>query len=254
VKILTWNVNGLRAVLGKGFPGFLARENPDVLGIQEIKARPEQVDADFPGYRVYWNPAVRPGYSGTALLTREEPLSVENGIGETEADSEGRVLTAEFPDFFVVNTYVPNVGRELARLEYRVKVWGPAYRDHLARLSAKKPVVFCGDMNVAHEPIDLARPKENIGNAGFTDEERRDFRDILAVGFADSFRTLCPDGGHYTWWSYRSGAREKNIGWRIDYVGLSQQLLPRLRAAWILPRVMGSDHCPACVEIESVRP
>lgn len=249
MKIVTWNVNGLRAILGKGFADFLAREKPDALCLQEIKAKPEQVDSEFPGYRIYWNPAERPGYSGTALLSREEPLSVETRIGESAADSEGRVLTAEYPSFFLVNTYVPNVGRELGRLDYRVKVWGPAYRDHLARLAAKKPVVFCGDMNVAHEPIDLARPKQNVGNAGFTDEERQDFREILGRGFVDSFRVLCPDPGHYTWWSYRSGAREKNIGWRIDYVGVSESLRPQLKSAAIYPHVGGSDHCPASATI-----
>ena len=245
MKILTWNVNGLRAILGKGFAEFLAESDADVVCVQEIKARPEQVSHDFEGYHAEWNSAERPGYSGTLTLSRKKPLSVRAGIGNSEHDSEGRVLTTEFAGFYVVNVYVPNSGRELARLDYRVTRWGPAFREFLKGLEKSKPVVFCGDMNVAHREIDLARPRENTGTAGFTSGERQDFTELLDSGFVDSFREVEPAGGHYTWWSYRAGARERNIGWRIDYVGLSECLRGTLSKAFILPDVGGSDHCPA---------
>lgn len=244
MKIVSWNVNGLRAVLGKGFDGFLESSEADLVCLQETKARPEQVGRDFDGWFTFWNPAERPGYSGTAMFSRSEPLSVTSGIGAEEHDREGRVQTAEFKDFFVVNVYVPNIGRELLRLGYRAESWGPAFRNYLTRLAKKKPVVFCGDLNVAHEEIDLARPKENVGNPGFTDEEREDFRQLLACGFLDTFRELEKGGGHYSWWSYRSGARERNVGWRIDYVCISKALRPALRDAFIWPHITGSDHCP----------
>jgi exodeoxyribonuclease-3 len=250
VKLLSWNVNGMRSILGKGFGDYLAREEPDVLCIQETKARREQVEHGFQGWHVFWNAAQRPGYSGTAVLSRKKPLSVENGIGRTEHDTEGRVITAEFPDFFLVNVYTPNSQRELTRLDYRTRGWTPAFIDHLVRLKKRKPVVFCGDMNVAHREIDLARPKENTRNAGFTAEEREAFDRILGAGFVDSFREFEPGGGHYTWWSYQNGARERNIGWRIDYFCVSAELAPAMQSACIQPLVMGSDHCPVGLALD----
>lgn len=249
MKIVSWNVNGMRSILGKGFPDFLAENSPDILCLQETKARREQVPCDFDGYHVIWNAAGRPGYSGTAILSRKPPVDVRFGIGTAEHDGEGRVVTAEYSHFHLVNVYVPNAGRELARLEYRVKAWGPAFRNFLAGLERKKPVIFCGDMNVARSEIDLARPNQNVGNAGFTKEEREDFERLLGEGFIDSFREVQKDGGHYSWWSYQSGARARNIGWRIDYVGISPALRPRMTDAFILPDVMGSDHCPVGVEL-----
>jgi exodeoxyribonuclease-3 len=244
VKLVSWNVNGMRSILGKGFAEFVEREQPDVLCIQETKARREQVDHGFDGWHVFWNAAQRPGYSGTALLSRTKPLSVESGIGRSEHDSEGRVITAELPDFFLVNVYTPNSQRELTRLDYRTREWTPAFIDHLVRLKKRKPVVFCGDMNVAHREIDLARPKDNARNAGFTIEERTAFDRTLEAGFVDSFRHFEPGGGHYTWWSYQNGARERNIGWRIDYFCVSAELAPAMQSASIQPDVTGSDHCP----------
>lgn len=244
MKLISWNVNGFRAILGKGFEDVLHGSGADAFCLQEIKSREDQVTCDFSPYTCYWNPAVRPGYSGTAILTRVEPLSVMTGIGIPEHDTEGRVLTLEFKSFFLVNVYVPNVGRTLARMDYRVNSWGPAFRGFLKSLEKIKPVVLCGDLNVAHEEIDLARPKQNVGNAGFTDEERADFSQLLAEGFVDSFRHFEKGGGHYTWWSYQSNARERNIGWRIDYFCVSKTLVPKLKEAFIWPHVTGSDHCP----------
>ncbi len=244
MKIVSWNVNGFRSILGKGFQEVLANSDADVFCLQEIKARQDQVVCDFGPYTCHWNSALRPGYSGTATLSRIAPLSVSTGIGEVEHDSEGRVLTTEFADFYVVNVYVPNVGRELARLDYRVNAWGPAFRKFLKGLEKKKPVVVCGDLNVAHNEIDLARPKANVGNAGFTDEERADFSKFLAGGFVDSFRYFEKGSGHYTWWSYQNSARPRNIGWRIDYACVSTSLTSSLREAFIWPTVPGSDHCP----------
>lgn len=251
MKLVSWNVNGIRSVLGKGFPDFVAAAQADVICLQETKAREEQVGATFDGYRAYWNSAERPGYSGTAILTRTEPLDVRRGIGEDEHDREGRVITAEFSDFFLVNVYVPNSGRELLRLDYRVHSWGPAFLRFLKTLENHKPVIFCGDLNVAHKEIDLARPKANVKNAGFTPEERASFSTYIEAGFLDSFRELEPGGGHYTWWSYMGGARAKNVGWRIDYFCLSPTLRPRLRKAFIWPHVMGSDHCPVGIVLET---
>lgn len=244
MKIVSWNVNGIRSVLGKGFLDFLVEADADIICVQEIKARAEQVTAEFPGYSVLWNSAERPGYSGTAIFTRTEPLSVQRGIGREEHDQEGRVLTAEYEDFFVVNVYVPNSKRELSRLAYRVESWGPDFLKFLQDLEKKKPVVVCGDLNVAHTEIDLARPQGNVGNAGFTPEERADFGRFLAAGFLDTFREFEPGGGHYTWWSYQSNARARNIGWRIDYCCISPALRPALEEAFIWPQVTGSDHCP----------
>ncbi len=249
MKIVSWNVNGLRSILGKGLPDYLLETDADVVCLQEIKARQEQVDHDFAGYHIFWNSAQKPGYSGTALLSRVKPLSVTAGIGRPEHDTEGRVITAEFKDFFVVNVYTPNSQRELTRLAYRTMEWTPAFLTFLEDLQKRKPVIFCGDMNVAHREIDLARPKENTRNAGFTIEEREAFDRLLDAGFVDSFRDFEQQGGHYTWWSYQSGARERNIGWRIDYVCVSQALRPALQSAFIQPAVLGSDHCPVGISL-----
>jgi len=252
VKLVSWNVNGVRSILGKGFLDFLAGADADVVCLQEVKARREQVPADtWPeGTHLFWNAAERPGYSGTAILSRHEPLGVRHGIGRDEHDREGRVITLEFPDYFLVNVYVPNAQRALTRLHYRANSWGPDFIAFLRGLDRCKPVVLCGDLNVAHREIDLARPRENIGNAGFTDEERADFDALLAAGFVDTFREFEPGGGHYTWWSYQSGARPRNIGWRIDYFCVSRALRPRLKEAFIWPHVPGSDHCPVGIVLD----
>lgn len=244
MKLVSWNVNGIRSILDKGFHEFLASADADIVCVQETKARENQVDARFDGYRVIWNSAERPGYSGTAVFTRKDPLDVRFGIGRDEHDREGRVITAEYENFFLVNVYVPNSQRELTRLDYRVKSWGPDFLAFLKRLETSKPVVVCGDLNVAHREIDLARPAANTKNAGFTPEERADFDAFLSAGFLDTFREFQSGGGHYTWWSYQSGARARNIGWRIDYFCISPSLRPQLRDAFIMPHVMGSDHCP----------
>jgi exodeoxyribonuclease-3 len=249
VRLVSWNVNGIRAVLGKGFGDFLAKARADVVCLQETKARREQVEEGFNGYHVHWNAAQRPGYAGTATLTRSEPVSVTHGIGRTEHDTEGRVITTEFDDFFVVNVYVPNSQRELTRLDYRVNAWGPDFQKFLKHLEKRKPVILCGDMNVAHREIDLARPKENTRNAGFTPEERESFDRLIRAGFIDTFRALHAGPGHYTWWSYQNGARERNIGWRIDYFCISPALRPRLRNAFIWPDIPGSDHCPVGIDL-----
>jgi len=252
VRILSWNVNGLRAVLGKGFGKFVANADADILCLQEIKARADQVDFDWPeGYAVFWNSAAKPGYSGTLTATRMPPLAVWQGIGEAEGDAEGRVQTLEFDSFFLVNVYTPNSQNELRRLEFRTGKWDRQFRKYCSGLAARKPVVFCGDLNVAHEEIDLANPKTNRMNAGFTDEERASFTAHLKAGFIDSFRHLHPDEPeHYSWWSYRGGARGRNIGWRLDYVCLSAALEPALRDAFIWPQVVGSDHCPVGVDLD----
>ena len=249
MRLVSWNVNGLRSILAKGLPDYLRDADADIVCLQEIKARPDQVDHDFAGYHVFWNPALKPGYSGTAILTREKPLSVVNGMGNPAHDNEGRVLTAEFKGFFLVNVYTPNSQRELTRLDYRIREWSPAFIGFLKALEKRKPVIFCGDMNVAHREIDLARPKENTRNAGFTIEEREAFDRVLDAGFLDSFRQFETRGGHYTWWSYQSAARERNIGWRIDYVCISPALRSALRSAFIQPEVGGSDHCPVGIDL-----
>jgi len=251
-KLLSWNVNGLRAVLKKDFAGFLAAEAPDVLCLQETKI-PAELCADlaFDGYpHSYWNCAEKRGYSGTAILSRERPLDVRRGLGDRIEDREGRVLTAEYPDFFLVTVYTPNAqnhdenGRP-RRLDYRTLEWDVAFLDYARELEREKPVIFCGDLNVAHREIDLANPKTNRRNAGFTDEERAGFDAILEAGFVDSFRHFYPEArNRYSWWSYRAGARKRNVGWRIDYFCLSSSLLPRIEDALILDRVEGSDHCP----------
>jgi len=251
MKLLSWNVNGLRAVMGKGFPEFVAAAQPDILCLQETKARPEQValPLELGGYRSYWNSADKPGYSGVAVFTRETPLAVSLGMDDPDHDREGRVLTLEYPDFFLVNVYTPNAQDELRRLDYRL-AWDATFRRHAAALAVRKPVVFCGDLNVAHQEIDIARPKENRRNPGFTDEERGSFGKLLDAGFTDTFRHLHPDAADaYSWWSYRAGARQRNIGWRIDYFGVSTALVPRVSAATILPHVHGSDHCPVGITL-----
>lgn len=250
MKLISWNVNGLRAVLDKGFLDFVKREDPDILCLQETKANPEQVSLELPQYRQHWNCAVKKGYSGTLTLSKSEPLSVSCGIGIEKHDQEGRVLTLEFSDFYVVNVYTPNSQRGLTRLPYRTEEWETDFLAYLKDLEKKKPVIFCGDLNVAHKEIDIANPKGNRRNAGFTDEERSCFDNVIAGGFIDTFREFCQDGGQYTWWSYMSNARAKNIGWRIDYFCISPTLRPRLKSSTILCEVMGSDHCPIVMEIE----
>ena len=249
-KFISWNVNGLRACVGKGFLDFFKEIDADVFCIQESKLQEGQIDLDLPGYHQYWNYALKKGYSGTAMFTREEPLSVSYGIGMEEHDTEGRVITAEFPDYYVVTCYTPNSQDGLARLDYRMK-WEDDFLAYLKGLEKKKPVVFCGDLNVAHKEIDLKNPKTNRKNAGFTDEERGKFTDLLAAGFIDTFRYFYPDAeGIYSWWSYRFSARAKNAGWRIDYFCVSESLKDRLVSASIHNTVMGSDHCPVELVIE----
>jgi len=250
MKFVSWNVNGIRAVLGKGFADFIKEEDPDVLCVQETKAHPEQVDMHFPQYEIYWNSAVKKGYSGTAILTKKKPLKVVNGIGQDEHDQEGRVITAEYADYYLVNCYTPNSQRGLNRLQYRTEEWDVAFLKHVRKLEKKKPVIFCGDLNVAHKEIDLANPKTNTKNAGFTPEERARFDKIVAAGFLDTFREFHEEGGHYTWWSYMNNARPRNIGWRIDYFCISPALRPKLKDAYILPDVMGSDHCPTVMNFK----
>lgn len=249
MKLISWNVNGLRAVLKKGFLDFVRKEKPDVLCLQEIKATREDVTVELPGYEQFWNSAARKGYSGTALFTRVKPLKVINGLGIEKHDAEGRVIRAEFPDFFLVNVYTPNSKRGLERLPYRTREWDVDFLKTMKSLEKKKPVIFCGDLNVAHTEIDLANPKTNMKNHGFTPEERAGFDRIVEAGYVDSFRVFQKEGGHYTWWSPMSNARARNIGWRIDYFCLSKALVPRLKKAWIMPHVQGSDHCPVAVEL-----
>ena len=249
VKLISWNVNGLRAVLKKNFLEFLADEKPDVLCLQEIKCTPDDVEQLWPAhYTTYWNCAEKKGYSGTAIFTKTRPLAVTNHLGIAEHDREGRVITAEYDDFHLVNVYTPNSKRELERLPYR-QTWDVAFLKHLKKLEKTKPVIFCGDLNVAHTEIDLANPKANVRNHGFTIEERNGFTAFVSAGFVDSFREFEKSGGHYSWWSPMSGARSRNVGWRIDYFLLSAALRPRLKKARILPDVMGSDHCPVVIEL-----
>ena len=251
MKLVSWNVNGIRSILGKGLLDFWAAEKPDILCLQETKARPEQVDAAcWPqGFEGHWNSAEKPGYSGVATFAMHRPVRTMRGIGEDEHDREGRVLTLEYADFFLVNVYTPNSQRELTRLHYRTKAWEPSFLRYLKRLEKEKPVIFCGDLNVAHTENDLANPKTNRRNAGFTDDERREFQSLLDAGFVDTFRLFTQGNGHYTWWSYMNNARPRNIGWRIDYFLVSSALVPRVKDARILPHVPGSDHCPVVLEL-----
>ena len=249
VKLISWNVNGLRAVLKKNFLEYLAAEQPDILCLQETKCTPDQVEQLWPAaYTVYWNCAEKKGYSGTAIFTKERPLKVTPHIGVSEHDNEGRVLTAEYPDFYLVNVYVPNSKRELTRLAYRQQ-WDRDFLAYLKKLERKKPVIWCGDLNVAHTELDLANPKANVRNHGFTPEERAGFDAVVAAGFIDTFREFERGGGHYTWWSPLAGARSRNVGWRIDYFLISQGFRPRLKQAFIRDRVLGSDHCPVGIEV-----
>lgn len=249
MKLLSWNVNGLRAVLKKNFLEFLAAEDPDILCLQETKCAPADVEPVWPGhYSVCWNSAEKKGYSGTAIFSKTAPKKVTLGIGHDHHDREGRVITAEFAEFFLVNVYVPNSQRELARLPYRQE-WDRDFLAYLKGLEKTKPVIFCGDLNVAHTEIDLANPKANVRNHGFTPEERAGFTKVVESGFVDTFREFEKGGGHYSWWSPMGGARGRNVGWRIDYVMISQTLRPRLKQAYILPKVLGSDHCPIGIEL-----
>jgi exodeoxyribonuclease III len=250
VKLISWNVNGLRAVLKKNFLEFLDTEQPDVLCLQEIKCGPNDVEQLWPRhYTTFWNSAEKKGYSGTAIFTKVRPLKVVPHIDISEHDREGRVLAAEFENFFLVNVYVPNSKRDLSRLTYRQK-WDKDFLAYLKKLEKKKPVIFCGDLNVAHTEIDLANPRANIHNHGFTAEERAGFTAFVNAGFIDTFREFEKGGGHYTWWSVFSGARSRNIGWRIDYFLISKSLRPRLKSAFIRDTIPGSDHCPVGIEIE----
>ena len=243
-KLISWNVNGLRACLNKGFLDFFQAAQADVFCLQETKLQPHQIELDLPGYHLYWNSAEKKGYSGTALFTREEPLSVSYGIGSPDHDREGRSITAEFDDFFLVTCYTPNAQRDLARLGWRME-WEDELRAYLKGLEGRKPVILCGDLNVAHEEIDLKNPKPNRGNAGFTDEERAKMTQLLQAGFVDTFRYFYPDRtGAYSWWSYLYHARENNAGWRIDYFLASESLKGRLADSVIHSEVYGSDHCP----------
>ena len=250
MKFISWNVNGIRACVQKGFLDFFQEADADIFCIQETKMQAGQLDLDLPGYHQYWNYAVRKGYSGTAIFTKREPVSVQYGIGIEEHDQEGRVITLEFEDFYFVTVYTPNSQSELARLDYRMQ-WETDFLAYLKRLEEKKPVVFCGDLNVAAEEIDLKNPKTNLKNAGFTEEERDKFRTLKASGFIDTFRYFYPDQeGIYSWWSYRFSARKKNAGWRIDYFVVSEALKDRLEDAKILTEVMGSDHCPVELDMK----
>jgi exodeoxyribonuclease-3 len=251
MKLLSWNVNGVRAALGKGLLDWMDAAKADVICLQEVKAMPGDVQGvAWPkGYSVHWNAAEKKGYSGTALFTRRTPLAVTTGLGSPGHDAEGRTITAEFDDCFVVNVYVPNAQPELVRIGFR-QAWDRALLAYARQLEQKKPVIFCGDLNVAHEEIDLARPKENVGNPGFSDEERAGFRNFVAAGYVDTFREFEKGGGHYSWWTYRANARANNVGWRIDYCMASAAFKPRLKRAWIEANVLGSDHCPVGLELK----
>ena len=248
MKCVSWNVNGLRAVAKKGFDEIFASFDADIFALQETKLQEGQNPIDFEGYHEYWNYAEKKGYSGTAVFAKEEPLAVTRGIGVEELDHEGRVLTLEYPEFYFVCVYTPNAQNELARIDFRC-AWEDAFRAYLCGLAEKKGVVVCGDMNVAHNPIDLARPKQNEGNAGYSEQERSKFNELLSAGFVDTFRTLHPNEQVYSWWSYRMKARERNVGWRIDYFLVSEDLQDKLTAASIHTDVLGSDHCPVSIEI-----
>ena len=249
MKLISWNVNGLRACLDKGFLDFCAFADADVICLQETKMRPEQAEFDLPGYERYWNSADKAGYSGTAVFTRQTPLSVTYDFGKEVHRHEGRVITAEYPEFYLVCCYTPNSQSELKRLDYRME-WEDAFRAYLLALDAKKPVILCGDLNVAHREIDIKNDKTNHMSAGFTDQERGKMTELLDAGFADSFRVLHPDEVKYSWWSYRFHAREKNAGWRIDYFIVSRRIADRIRAAEIHNEIFGSDHCPVELDID----
>ena len=250
MRLISWNVNGLRACLNKGFLDSIAAIDADVICLQETKLKEHQVNFELPGYHRYWNCADKAGYSGTAVFSKTEPLSVTYDFGEDIHRHEGRVITAEYPDFYLVCCYTPNSQDELRRLDYRMR-WEDDLRAYLRSLDQVKSVVYCGDLNVAHEEIDLKNPKTNHFNPGFSDEERAKMTELLCSGFIDTFRTLHPDARDaYSWWSYRAASRERNVGWRIDYFITSERLRPRIAAAEILPEIMGSDHCPVMLELK----
>lgn len=249
MKLISWNVNGIRAAVKSGFQEKVQALHADVACIQETRAGNGEIAVDLPGYLQYWNNAEKKGYSGTAVFSRKEPLSVSYGMGEPEHDREGRIITLEFPGFFLVNVYTPNAQRGLTRLDYRMK-WDAAFLAYLKRLEQDRPVVFCGDLNVAHQEIDLKNPKANVRNAGFTPEERSSFGRFLESGFIDTFRIFNQEPGHYTWWSYRFNARAKGIGWRIDYFCISSSLKALLKDAFILDHITGSDHCPVGIVLK----
>ena len=250
MRLISWNVNGLRACVQKGFLDIFEQLDADCFCLQETKLQPEQIQLELPGYTQYWNSAVKKGYSGTAIFTKETPLSVRYGVGVEELDTEGRLITAEYPLFYLVTCYTPNAQPELARIDHRMK-WDEAFRAYLAQLDAEKPVIVCGDLNVAHNEIDLKNPASNHKNPGFSDQERESFGKTLELGFTDSFRYLYPDAtGAYSWWSYRFNARKNNSGWRIDYFLVSDRIRERITAAPIYNEILGSDHCPVGLEIE----
>ncbi len=256
VKFISWNVNGIRAAIKKGFIDFVNDYKPDILCLQETKARPEQVELDLPQYPFkYWNWADKKGYSGTAIFSKIEPINVMNDLNIPKHDSEGRVITLEFEKYFLINVYTPNSKRDLSRLPYRYNEWDPDFLEFVYQLELKKPVILCGDLNVAHTENDLANPKTNKttakfpGNAGFTNQERESFNNIILKGFIDTFRVFNLESGNYSWWSYRANARERNIGWRIDYFCISSKLKKQLSNSIILPDVMGSDHAPILMEL-----
>lgn len=249
MKFISWNVNGLRACMQKGFPDFFQQADADFFCLQETKLQQNQIALDLPGYEQYWCYAEKKGYSGTAIFTKHTPESVRYGLGVPELDTEGRLITLEYPEFFLVTCYTPNAQRELARIDHRLR-WEAAFREYLMGLDQVKPVIVCGDLNVAHQPIDLKNPTSNRGNAGFSDEERGAFSQLLDSGFTDTFRHLHPDATDcYTWWSYMFHAREKNVGWRIDYFLTSRRLSDRITATPIYSEIFGSDHCPVGLEL-----
>ena len=249
MKFISWNVNGIRACLEKGFLDAFAAMDADFFCLQETKAQPEQVSLEFPGYEQFWNSAEKKGYSGTAIFTKHHPISVAYGVGVEELDHEGRLITLEYPDFYIATCYTPNAQDGLKRIDHRM-AWEDAFRSYLMKLDETKPVIVCGDLNVAHQEIDLKNPKSNRGNAGFSDEERGKFSDLLASGFTDTFRYLYPDAaGIYSWWSYRYNARANNAGWRIDYFLVSNRLQDRILSAAIHNEIFGSDHCPVELEL-----
>lgn len=250
MKLVSWNVNGIRACVNKGFVDYFNKVDADIFCIQETKCQEDQIQLEFEGYEQYWNCAIKKGYSGTAVFTRVKPLSVSYGVGEDEAEAEGRIITLEYDSFYLVNVYTPNSQRDLARLDYRLE-WEERIREYLLKLDEKKPVILCGDLNVAHQEIDLKNPKSNRKNSGFTEEEREKMTNLLASGFIDTFRYFNPEKTDaYTWWSYMAKIRERNIGWRIDYFIVSERLRESLKDAQIHREVMGSDHCPVMLELQ----
>ena len=249
MKFISWNVNGFRACLNKGFSDFFSQEDADFFSIQESKMQPGQAEFETPNHHQYWYSAEKKGYSGTAIFAKQEPISVRYGLGIDEHDHEGRAITLEYENFYILNVYTPNSQRELTRLDYRM-TWEDALRNYMMELDKVKPVIYCGDLNVAHEEIDLKNPKTNHFSAGFTDEERGKFSELLSSGFSDTFRSLYPDKIEYSWWSYMFQARQKNVGWRIDYFVVSNRILDRVKEAKIHTEIMGSDHCPVSIEID----